>query len=89
MTTSTTPRLAQSYDDYLAMLKTMFSQVCDPDDWKNPINALVPYGAAPVYIKAIKLMTGAPCECRRSFVKGKPYAHITSVGYRAGPAGDH
>lgn len=92
MTSETTsaPVLVERCGAYTMLLRTAFDQICDKNDWKAPINARVPWGAANVYMDAVTYMTAAPVECRMITQDGgQAFAHITSVGYRMGPAGDH
>lgn len=72
---------------YAMLLQTAFNQICDPDDWRGPIDATVPWEAANIYMEAIEFMTAAPAECERIRIDGMFYARLKSVGYRMGPAG--
>lgn len=81
------PRLVEPWGDYPALMRLAFDQVCDKDDWRAPVNALVPWQAANVYMQAIEFMTAVRPDCERVVKEGVEYAHLTCVGYRAGPAG--
>lgn len=78
-------RVVEKHGAYAQLLQTAFDQICREDDWKGPIDALVPWEAASVYIEAIQFMTATTPTCVQMGVR----AHLTSPGYRAGPAGDH
>lgn len=87
--TTTAPRLVEHHGAYSLLRRAAFDQICDPADWKGPINALVPWEAASVYVDAVKYMTATEPMGRHVVKEGVSYCHITSVGYRMGPAGDH
>lgn len=91
MTANTTsaPILVERWGAYTLLLRTAFDQICDKQDWKNPVNALVPWDAANIYVQAVEHMTGAPVKADFVRKEGLSFAHITCVGYRMGPAGDH
>lgn len=91
-TTPVTPKariLVERPGAYSLLLQTAFNQICDPQDWKGPIDCVVPWEAASVYIEAIKYMTATTPVSHVEQMDGQLYAHLTSVGYRMGPAGDH
>ena len=72
-------------------LEEAFNRVKDPSDWKAPIAANVLSSQLDITCEAITHFTAtAP----RFFPAGyndarQPIYHVTSPGYRAGPAGDH
>ena len=77
-----------SVDAHATLMRIAFDQVCDPTDWKGPIDCIVPWAVANVYVEAIKFMTATtPTFERCSGVTGNPSFRLQSVGYRAGPAG--
>lgn len=80
-------RLVEYEGAYDALLRFAFDQICDKDDWKEPIDCMVPWEAANIYMQAIVYMTATSARC--DFVKkdGREWARLTSVGYRNGPAG--
>lgn len=86
---NTSPILVESFGAYANLMRTAFDQVCNKEDWKAPVNALVPWEAAKVYMQAIEFMTAAKVTCERVVKEGCVHAHLTCVGYRMGPAGDH
>jgi len=59
--------------------------VTPPDDWRGPINALVPVRLKEFYKEAIRFMTATePVEV----AVGEPgFVRLIAVGYRNGPAG--
>lgn len=87
--TQEAPRLVERCGAYSMLLRVAFDQICDPTDWRGPIDALVPWDSANIYVQAVRYMTATVCECRQVKKGGEIYAHLTSVGYRMGPAGDH
>lgn len=83
------PVLIERPGAYAMLLQFAFNQICDKQDWKGPIDCLVPWEAASTYVEAIKWMTATSPECKHVIHSGQSYARLTSVGYRMGPAGDH
>lgn len=45
--------------------RAAFNQVCNKTDWKLPVDCIVPYDLANLYLQAIEFMTGSKCigEC--------------------------
>lgn len=80
--------LVEPWGAYAMLLQTAFNQVCNPQDWRGPIDCTVPWSAASVYIEAIKHMTATVPKSTTTQIDGQLYARITSVGYRMGPAGE-
>lgn len=75
-------------DAYRELMRTAFDQICDPEDWKGPIDCIVPCGVVNVYVQAIQFMTATtPTSERCADATGNPSFRLQSVGYRAGPAG--
>lgn len=68
-------------------LQSAFEAVCDPSDWKKPIAATMPGEAVMLAVAAIEFMT-ATVPTVSLDVRSMRYL-VESVGYRAGPAGDH
>ena len=79
-----TTRVVERHGAYAQLLRTAFNQICCETDWKGPIDALVPWEGANVYVEAIQFMTATTPSC----IKMGDLAHLKSAGYRAGPAGD-
>lgn len=82
------------------LMNLAFDHVCDPKNWKAPIDALVPAQYVKIYVDAVKHMTSTDCEVFHiqdevpifvSNVWGRSIQmyRIKSIGYQAGPAGDH
>jgi hypothetical protein len=70
------------------LLRAAFDQVCDKNDWKAPIDVIVPNDMANIYMQAIQFMTGANVIAESMHVNYQPMYRLTSVGYRMGPCGD-
>ena len=68
-------------------LREVFSAVCDPDDWKAPISAWVPGEQVKAAVAAIDFMTATQATVELDQARMRYL--VSSVGYRAGPAGDH
>lgn len=74
-----------------AELQHAFDRVRNPTDWKAPIASNVLDSQMDITIAAIVHFTATS----PGFVpagkndKGESIYHVTSIGYRAGPAGDH
>lgn len=73
--------------DAQALYRAGFQQICNRDDWKGPIDARVPLELAPFYSRAITFMVGAPVNAIEE--NNTRMVRLTSIGYRAGAAGDH
>jgi hypothetical protein len=72
-------------------LEEAFDRVKDPADWKAPIAANVLDSQMDITIAAIVHFTATSprfVQAGRND-KGEAIFHVTSLGYRAGPAGDH
>lgn len=77
-----------SCDDHARLMQLAFDQICDKSDWKAPIDCVVPWSAANIYMDAIKFMTATEVKTDRcADAVGNPSFRLRSVGYRAGPAG--
>lgn len=73
-------------DQLAEIYRKAFDQVCDPADWKGPIDCAVPWDVANVYMQAIEFMTGL--KPHSEYVTGYPaMARLTCIGYRSGPCG--
>lgn len=73
-------------DDVAALYRKAFDQVCDPTDWKAPIDCEVPWELANLYMQAVEFMTGVRPSYERVGVIA-PMARIICCGYRNGPCG--
>lgn len=85
----TSCRVVHRFRDYSHILNAAFKQICNTQDWKAPIECLVPWDTANVYMEAISHMTATVASCERVTIDGRLYAYLKAEGYRAGPAGDH
>lgn len=70
-------------DNLADLYRKAFDQVCDPSDWKAPIDCEVPWDLANLYMQAIEFMTGV----RPSFERSGDTARLACCGYRMGPCG--
>lgn len=68
-------------------LKHVFDQVCNPADWKGPISAVMTGECVIAAVEAIEFFTATKAEVNLN-VETMLY-HVSSIGYRMGPAGDH
>jgi|TARA_Y100000310_G_scaffold117504_1_gene116265 hypothetical protein len=73
----------QTHDE----LETIFAKVCDPEDWKAPIEVWCRGEAVLPTCEAIRFFTAT--EPKVELDPARMRYLITSEGYRAGPAGDH
>lgn len=79
-------------EPYYELLRATYNLVADPEDVRGPINVLVPAHMEGIVREAIRFMTATTPEVMMRTVdagNGMPMVRMTSVGYRAGPAGDH
>jgi hypothetical protein len=73
----------------VAHLQDAFSTVQDPKDWRGPIKAEVrPCDLADV-VEAIEFFTATAATVKPVSRADGVVFLVESVGYRAGPAGDH
>lgn len=70
-------------DQQADILRAAFAHCHDPKDWKAPIDCLVHWQMANIYMAAISFMTGVT----PTYEKIGDYCRLTCVGYRNGPAG--
>ena len=74
-------------------LRTLFDAVTDPADWKAPIRTTVRAGPGATGLlrkiaAAVAYFTATEVEVREVLVGGRlDHFEVTSIGYRAGPAG--
>lgn len=67
-------------------LEAAFNLVKDPEDWKKPIDKVIDTYQMDIVGKAIQFFTAT----EPMFEPNKSgCVRVTSIGYRAGPAGDH
>ena len=72
--------------EYTLKLRSLFSTICDPHDWRKPIRATVPKEKASTYLEAIEYFTATKGNVVEDL---GGTVTIEADGYRAGPAGDH
>jgi len=68
-------------------LKTAFTAVANPADWKAPIFANILVGEIEIVLAAIEFMTATVATVTQ--IPGTIQFEVRSIGYRKGPAGDH
>lgn len=75
----------------VAELHKAFDIVADPNDWRGPIDAIVPAAEVAISVQAIGFYTGAGVRTNRADApagcEGGEFWRLQSVGYREGPAG--
>lgn len=73
-------------DNLADLYRKAFDHVCDPNDWKAPIDCEVPWDVANIYMQAIEFMTGV--KPTSEYVANYPAkARLICTGYRNGPCG--
>lgn len=70
---------------YQDLMQAIFRELSNPDDWKAPIDCIVPFAFAATAQEAITFITGTVPNAER-LPTGE--FRLTSVGYRMGPCGD-
>ena len=70
-------------------LKKVFDKICNPDDWKDEINALIPAELYEIAAEAVEFYTTTSLKVigGPELLTGRILVH--AIGYRMGPAGDH
>lgn len=68
-------------------LTNAFNAVCDKADWKRPIKATIAAEAATLTVEAIMFFTAT--EATVTPTADAQFVIVETIGYRAGPAGDH
>jgi hypothetical protein len=81
-----TVRVVNNLDE-IALFKAAFDLICDPDDWKEPIDCIVPISSAGFFASAIKSMTATEVFVKEDKSVPEGMIHLTSIGYRAGSTG--
>lgn len=79
-TQQTFSRLVERPGAYASLLFTAFEQVCNVFDRRGPIDALVPWEAANVYMDAIEYMKAGPVKAERVVKGGETWCHLTAPG---------
>lgn len=70
------PVLVEHEGKYSELLHIAFEQVRNPEGWTKPLNALVPWEVANIYIQAIEYVTGWQVTCERVVKCKIAYAHL-------------
>lgn len=77
-----------SAEQHAELMRLAFDQICNKADWKAPIDCIVPWFAANIYMDAIEFMTATKATAFRHIdASGVSGFRLTAPGYRAGPAG--
>lgn len=71
---------------YRELMKAIFTAVCNPDDWKAPIDCRVPNNMRDLTIEAIEYVAGVKAQVVSETTID---VRIKCVGYRMGPCGDY
>jgi len=80
----------QDYRGYkVSDIRKTFNALCDPNDWRRPIDAWIPHQLFGIAAAAVEFFT-----CTELKVVGGPQPLTGKIlvhadGYRMGPAGDH
>jgi len=69
-------------------LSDAFDAISDPDDWKGPIDRVIPKAEFEKAYAAIEFYTATKASCS-IYNEIHQLVRIRAAGYRAGPAGDH
>ena len=71
-------------------LTAAFEKVQNQDDWKAPISAVIDISEGPIVEASIAYFTSTAADFLPIKCGGKAGKYrVKSIGYRAGPAGDH
>jgi hypothetical protein len=70
-------------------LKPYFDQVYPTSDWKAPIDAFCRREDKEKVAEAVKFFTATEATFQEPVPPSKDWLRVHSIGYRAGPAGDH
>lgn len=70
-------------------LDRIFDTVCDENDWKAPISAVIPPRTFAVVDTAVEFFTATRIRAIGIYPDGSGRILVEADGYRAGPAGDH
>lgn len=89
MTEQERQQLAKQLQAEKAELEPIFYQICDPKDCKAPIDALVRLEDKEKAARAIAFFTATDATFEEPTPPRAGWVRVKSIGYRAGPAGDH
>jgi hypothetical protein len=68
-------------------LEAVFNKLCDPHDWKAPIDCTCRPEDVNLVREAVVYFTAT--EPAFSTIEGANVLQVRALGYRQGPAGDH
>ena len=68
-------------------LEAAFDDVCNPDDWKSPIDSVCRADQQDIVSRAVVFFTATVPTFDP--IPGTNKVRVTALGYRRGPAGDH
>lgn len=71
----------------ISELRAAFEEISDPEDYKGPIDAVIPASKFDLYKNAVIFFTATDFHMVRPVDSER--VRVMSVGYRVGPAGDH
>jgi len=74
----------------VADLHKQYNRICNPNDWRAPIDAIVPKAEVLITVAAITYYTGTTCKTHLVDAPdgySGEFWRIRSVGYRNGPCG--
>lgn len=76
-------------EQHAELMRFAFRQIADPNDWRAPIDAIVPESMVSLCCDAVMFMTATNASVTSvGLVNGSAMYRVTSIGYRSGPAGD-
>lgn len=70
------------------LLRDTFSLICNTQDWKGPVDCIVPFWMLGIVSEAIKFMTASQ-PVAHSVPGREDVIRVVAPGYRAGAAGDN
>jgi hypothetical protein len=74
-------KIITSYQYEQGRLKSLFDQICDEKNWKNPIHCVIPSRAFNDYNEACVHFTGAGLTLKGDFDNKVDMIECTSPGY--------
>ena len=87
--------MTQDYtQERVERIRKIFSMICDPDDWKAPINRSITVEemerlelSLEEIMESISFMTATEARCSYNLTSEGCWWHFRATGYRNGPAG--
>lgn len=80
--------LVREHEEIRAEHAVYFKMVCNLEDWRNPIDACCRVGDVENVYRAIAFFTATEAVFT-PLTEVPGWCRVQSIGYRAGPAGDH